>query len=96
MQQHQAQQGQLMQQNTQLVAAMMRRKDLEGKRREKAEEKAREDAKREALLTAKTSDPFTAAQAKAAATPGTGSVSGAGPGASSTDPSVGSRWAVVA
>ena len=50
-----------------------------------------EDAKKreEALLAPKTSDPFTAAKAKPAATPGTGSVSGASPGASSTEPPVG-------
>ncbi|CAE7467844.1 unnamed protein product [Symbiodinium natans] len=57
------QQSQANQQNQQLIAALMRRMDLEEKRRNEAEEKAAETARlvAEAAARAKTEDPFAAA-----------------------------------
>ena len=54
------QQSLTMQQNQQMCAAMLRRMDLEEKRRNEADEKAAETARiaAEAALKAKTSDPF--------------------------------------
>ena len=62
------QQGQATQQNQQLIAALMRRMDLEEKRRNEAEEKAAETAKlvAEAAAKAKTADPFSGPGATAA------------------------------
>ena len=79
------QQSQAHQQNQQLIAALMRRMDLEEKRRNEAEEKAAETARlvAEAAARAKTEDPFAAA-------PSTPSVSFAG--ATSSSSSVRAHW----